>query len=303
MATDNEPRERAKFRRPAAPSGGRTLKSVLATTAGTIPLAVSMLVGSLGGKPAKPARAASHATSGAASDTLFDPGCRMPFQSDPVPAIDGECVIEGAGTKDDKIAESKAKNDFCVPTSHVTPISYQTFLDLQDKTTFRRSADRSPLGKILTENGVALGEGKYVEYVGFLMHAQYSNKSKGETVNCNIPGEDTNDIHIQLVKDPADDDACDSVTAEMSPHFRPESWTPDKLNSVQSRQIRLRGPLFFDGSHAPCHDNKRPNPQRISVWEIHPVYSVDVCKQKSGTCKDWIPLDEWNGVEGGEEDQ
>ena len=104
-------------------------------------------------------------------------------------------------------------------------------------------------------SGVELGEGKYVEYAGFLLHGQYSNRSKGEAVNCNIPGADTNDIHIQLVNDPADDDACDSVTAEMSPHFRPESWTPEKLNSIQDRLVRLRGPLFYDGSHAPCHDN------------------------------------------------
>jgi hypothetical protein len=230
----------------------------------------------------------------------------MPFKSDPIPAIDGECSIEGAGTTDEKIAESKAKNDFCAATAHVKKIEYQTFLDLQDAITFRRSADRSPLTKITLPNGVTLGEGKYVEYTGFLLHAQYSNKSKGENVNCNIGGEDTNDIHMQLVKDPGDEDACDSVTAQMSPHFRPESWTPDKLNSTrdttQGRLMRLRGPLFYDGSHAPCHDDKRPNPQRASVWEIHPVYSVDVCQQKGKDCKNWIALDEWNGIEGGEDE-
>lgn len=82
--------------------------------------------------------------------------------------------------------------------------------------------------------------------------------------------------------------------------FRPESWTPDKLNSIQDRLLRLRGPSFYDGSHTPCHDNMRPNPQPISVWEIHPVYSLDVCKQKGKTCQDWVSLDEWNGIEGAE---
>lgn len=76
-----------------------------------------------------------------------------------------------------------------------------------------------------------------------------------------------------------------SVTSKLSP-----SW-------------RTIGPLFYDGSHVPCHDDKRPNPQRASVWEIHPVYSVDVCKQKGKTCQTWISLDEWNGVESGEEDE
>ena len=55
----------------------------------------------------------------------------MPFTSNPIPAIDSECGIEGAGTTAQKIAESKAKNDFCAPTSNVTPITYQTFIDLQ----------------------------------------------------------------------------------------------------------------------------------------------------------------------------
>ena len=298
-ANRDEGRGRKKPKK--ATSGGRGRKAVLGTAAGAIPLALSLLVGPIGGTLIQPSRTGSHATRMAASNVEFEPGCPMPFASDPIPSIDGECGIEGAGSTDEKIAESKAKNNFCAATSSVAPITYQTFIDLQKNTSFRRSADRSPLASILTENGATLGEGKYVEYVGFLLHAQYSNRSKGEAVNCNIPGIDTNDIHIQMVDDPDDDDACDSVTAQMSPHFRPEAWTPEKLNSIQNRLIRLRGPLFYDGSHAPCHDNKRPNPQRISVWEIHPVYSVDVCKQKGKPCLDWIPLDEWNGVEGGEE--
>lgn len=304
MATDKEATRNEKPKRRVPLRSDQTRKGVLATTAGALPLAVSLLVG-LNGRntvnPHLPSPAAPVISSG---ELKFNPGCRMPFLSSPIPAIDDVCGIDGAGTTDKKIAESRAKNDFCSPTSNIIPITYQTFIDLQSKTNFRSSANRSPLANILQENGAEIGEGKFVEYAGFVLHAQYSNKSKGEAVNCNIPGETTNDIHIQLVKDSNDDDACDSITAEMSPHFRPESWTPDKLNSVQGQLVRLRGPLFFDGSHAPCHDNKRPNPQRISVWEIHPVYSVDVCKQKGNSCQQWIPLDEWNGIEGEEaEDQ
>lgn len=283
-----------------AASGDRARKSTLGAAAGAIPLAVAMLAPT--GKPAKAFRA-TPATRMAASDVQFNPGCRMPFKSNPISDIDGQCSIEGAGNTDEKIAESKAKNDFCVPTGKITRIEYQTFKDLQEATIFKRSANRSPLAKITLPNGATLGEGQYVEYAGFLLHAQYSNKSKGEEVNCNIPGEDTNDIHIQMVADPTDDDACDSVTAQMSPHFRPESWTPEKLNSVKDHMIRLRGPLFYDGSHAPCRDGKRPNPQRISVWEIHPVYSVDVCQQKGPKCTSWVALDEWNGIEGDEEEE
>jgi hypothetical protein len=291
---------------PQTARGDRGRKAVLGAAAGAIPLALSMLVGSTSGTPAKTRAAHRAPLTADSSDLQFHPGCRMPFTSNPIPDIDGQCSIEGAGNTDAKIAESKAKNDFCVPTSNVTPIQHQTFVDLGTNTSFRSSADRSPLAKIPLPNGITLGEGRYVQYQGFLLHAQYSNKSSGEAVNCNIPGEDTNDIHIQMVEHFDDDDACDSVTAQMSPHFRPESWTPEKLNSIrdttQGRLIRLSGPLFYDGSHTPCHDGKRPNPQRASVWEIHPVYSVDVCQEKGANCQHWIPLDEWNGIEGEEEE-
>jgi hypothetical protein len=282
----------------------RGRRGVLGASAGVIPLAVAMLTGSVAGKPSKATHGAPRVRAAATSSELqFDPGCKMPFVSNPSSDIDNACSIEGVGATDAKIAESKAKNDFCVSTANVTPITYQNFIDLQKNTRFpRSSADRTPLASIINVDGTPVGEGTYVEYTGFLLHAQYSNKSKGEAVNCDIPGESTNDIHIQMVDDPNDDDACDSVTAQMSPHFRPESWTPDKLNSIQGHMLRLSGPLFYDGSHSPCHDNKRPNPQRISVWEIHPLYAVDVCKQKGKTCQDWVALDEWNGIEGGEEE-
>jgi hypothetical protein len=258
-----------------------------------------MLAGSTGGTHVTHRHTPTTPMTADSEDVQFHPGCNMPFTSNPVPDIDGQCSIEGAGGNDAKIAESKAKNDFCVSTSRVVPITYQNFSDLQDNTSFRNSADRSPLANITTtDTGAQIGEGTYVEYTGFLLHAEYSNKSKGEAVNCNIPGEDTNDIHIQMVNDPNDDDACDAVTAQMSPHFRPESWTPDKLNSLKDHMVRLSGPLFYDNSHAPCRNGKRPNPQRISVWEIHPVYSVDICKQRGANCQDWVSLEEWNGTEG-----
>jgi hypothetical protein len=293
--------------RSSAPAD-RARKRTLAATAGAIPLAISMLSGSISSKPPKPpvAARAVHHSAGDFSGLEFNPGCRLPFDGNAIPAIDDECSIDGAGTTDAKKAESRAKNDFCENPSSVVPIQYDTFLQLQQKTRIKVKADRSPLAKILPVGDTTVGEGTVVEYVGFLLHAQYSNKSSGEAVNCNIPGMDTNDIHIQLVNvdTPQEDDACKSVTAQMSPHFRPETWTPDQLNSVRSHLLRIRGPLFYDGSHTPCHDDKRPNPQRASVWEIHPVYSVDVCKQKGGaTCDSWIPLEEWNGVESSEDEE
>ena len=144
-----------------------------------------------------------------------------------------------------------------------------------------------------------VGEGTRVQFVGFVLDAHVSNAKKGELVNCTKPGEEFNDIHIELVKTATEDDACNSVTAEMSPHLRPEAWTDLPSLSIK-RPVRVTGPLFFDGSHRACHGDTRPSPNRISVWEIHPVYQFEVCKNKSlSGCKVgddcvWVPLNWWH---------
>ena len=114
---------------------------------------------------------------------------------------------------------------------------------------------------------------------------------------CNIPGNATNDIHIVLMPDPTDTDECHSTTAEMSPHFRPASWTPETLKAL-GKPIRVSGQLFYDGSHTPCSGSSRPNPKRASLWEIHPVYALEVCEmtdlnqcRNSTNSADWTPLD------------
>jgi hypothetical protein len=151
----------------------------------------------------------------------------------------------------------------------------------------KRLPDRTMLKK--------LGEGQYVSYVAFIKDAHYSDVGAGEAVNCNIPGNTTNDIHIVLLKDPNDDE-CLSTTAEMSPHYRPPDWTPENLLKASAgHPVRVQGHLFFDGSHTPCSGNSRPNPKRASLWEIHPVYSVDVCGQTTiaecqSSTAEWIPL-------------
>ena len=308
MAPDNKkPKTAGRKRTPVRPVSGK--KAALATAAGAIPLVLSMMTSP--GKPVKPGTSATAATRRAslkASDLEFHPGCRMPFTSDPVTGIDDVCRIEGEGANDKKRAESQAKNNFCATTSNPVVITYQTFLDLQNRPKIKVGEDRSDLVKVLNENGESIGEGTYVEYVAYIMDAHISNKGKGEAVNCNLSGSDTNDIHIELtsVDAPDEDDPCTSVTAEISPHFRPEAWNPDKLNKLKTHLMRFRGPLFYDGggSHAPCHDDKRPSPARASVWEIHPVYSVDVCKLKGGkTCKSWVPIEEWDKAESTEDDE
>jgi hypothetical protein len=209
---------------------------------------------------------------GGATDT-FSPECTLPFVGVRNPPIDDHCGIQGGSSDPANQAESKAKNNFCAASQPPRVITYQELLGLQSQSANipKRLPDRTMVSK--------LGEGEYVSYVAFIKDAHYSDVGAGEAVNCNIPRNATNDIHIVLLKDPNDDE-CLSTTAEMSPHYRPPDWTPENLLKASAgHPVRVQGQLFFDGSHTPCSGTSRPKPKRASLWEIHPVYSVDVCTQ------------------------
>jgi len=246
--------------------------------------------------------------SGLASAVPFVPGCDLPFKAIATAklGIDQKCGIDGGSSVAGKKAESDAKNNFCVKGVAI-PIQYETFSKLEAAVTEEQRKAAKTNRAVLKNVADNLGEGTLVQYVGYLLDAHVSNASKGELVNCNTGGPLFNDIHIELVDTSGEDDACQSVTAEMSPHQRPETWTA--LPSIPiKRQVRVTGPLFFDGSHRACHDNVRPSPNRKSVWEIHPVYQFEVCKNKPpATCKvdedaSWIPLDQWQSHDDPETD-
>ncbi len=240
----------------------------------------------------------------AAADGLT-PSCPLPFAAIAGKhPVDADCDAPGKPTSSDKThAQNTAKNNFCATgdPAWVTRVSFRKLqaAAAQAGITFGSDSklpeDRSALANIYkTSEGATIGEGSKVRLVAFVKDAHYSNVSNGESVNCGETGKEANDIHIVTVQDPADDE-CTSVTAEMSPHFRPDGWTPAALNALQA-PVRFTGQLFFDGSHRPCTAGHPQNPKRIAIWEIHPVYAVDVCSGSTladcpvGDETKWKPL-------------
>jgi hypothetical protein len=70
--------------------------------------------------------------------------------------------------------------------------------------------------------------------------------------------------------------------------------------------------LFFDGSHVPCtaegkagnnpaRDNAKDF-ERLALWEIHPIYAIDVCKfgdkAKCDAVNAWVPFSELKALLG-----
>jgi hypothetical protein len=296
-----------KKKQVAKPTAKRGL-SVGATVAAGLPLLISMITTfappkGKAGESGKPLTVASG---------VFKPGCVLPFDKIKTEGlvVDAECTPNGNATDTAKLLENHAKNNFCATGTPVS-IKYEDFTNLQtvadnvEGLRAKLKSSRDDLIGILSSAGKPkLGEGTLVRFATFLLEAHFSNVGSGENVNCKLKPKESNDIHILLTKDPADKEPCNSVTAEMSPHFRPEAWN-ELVHRNFENPVRLTGPLFFDDSHQPCRDGKG-SPKRISIWEIHPIYQFDVCKNKTLAACDvntdsvWTPLDKLDDGDEGE---
>lgn len=265
-------------------------------------------------------------------ENSFEPGCTLPFDAiKRKQPIDGQCPKGGHSAlingSQPHVLQNLAKNNFCVQGAP-TVVSYNAFVALQTAVNNmsdlvwgsgqKLPADRGVLRDLKIRDGsrsLTVGEGSKVSFVGYVMAYEFADTHSGEDVNCNLSGDANNDIHLTLraapgliLKRPAGggaDPRCNSVSAEISPHFRPAAW--DNLAAASSNAVfakyplRITGALTFDAEHKPC-DNGKPapgSPVRISVWEIHPVYAVDVCKYTTpARCKAtdesaWTPFDKY----------
>ncbi len=240
----------------------------------------------------------------------FNPGCELKGQLKTLEQnrpLDSTCPRTGAGSPKSK-AQNKAKNNFCASNDPVEiTIAKLRTLDSRTQTALR--AAHIPFGHPTTippdrtrlEQGFAVGnmtykEGMAVFIRAFVLEGHYSNVGGGEAVNCNVSKQLNNDIHIALVQ-AAGTTECRSVTAEISPHLRPTTWA-DFPDYAFTHPVMFVGQLFYDASHTPsCTEH----PFRSSSWEIHPVYSIFVCKNAtlascppnpSDTSK-WTAFDKW----------
>ena len=248
-----------------------------------------------------------------------------PFTNQPQ-QIDFLCGNTGCFKNPANDLQNAQKNNFCASTDSITPVTLNTFGALNNASNNETSIpkgepppSRAKLADIVSlPNGKKLGEGKVVSFVGYVLDARHSNVDKdnpltagnGESVQCNLLGCAYNDIHITLAKDSGEQKLCNTIVAEIIPHYRPPAWdlfdSPDYTTFFKTHQVKITGQLFFDGSHVPCtaegkagnnpaRDNAKDF-ERLALWEIHPIYAIDVCKfadkSQCNAAKAWIPFSE-----------
>jgi hypothetical protein len=244
-------------------------------------------------------------------------GCTLPFASI-APPTDSFAACDDSGRMTGVTPPSKAKqlqasakNNLCAADSEVVLLHFEEFSSLEnatDRTQLDLSKSRTDLTAVSTIHGTEVGEGTVVDVVAMMRSAHVSDcrtprpgSKGGEAVNCNVLGVDKNDFHIVLMPIGSNDqtDECQSVTAEIIPHFRPSTWAQLDMKTPVANPVRVRGQLFYDDAHQGCQPGKPASPARRSVWEIHPVYQLDVCKGTTeSACQAtdanaWVPYDQW----------
>ena len=140
----------------------------------------------------------------------------------------------------------------------------------------------------------AAGEGDFVQLAGYINLAHTESL---ESVNCYDPSHV--DIHINL--GPENASQMQGIVVEMIPQLpRPAGWDETTLQSLSAlkMQVLAVGGLTLDSQHrlrnpADPHDTQ---PQRIALWEVHPVTEFYICETAS--CdpehhEQWTTLQAW----------
>jgi len=189
-------------------------------------------------------------------------------------------------------------------------LTFKDFSRLQERVEQRFGGDYATLTKpdrlrlrnLTTVGENSVGEGDYVEVVGYIAvqpatSKPHANKS-GESVNCRLKGTVHNDFHISITPQPGSE--YGGIVVEMIPQDRVDTWTEGRLRRVQVAEhpVRVRGQLLFDNHHKVNDDPKHlqgGQPKRFSLWEIHPVVEFAVCDKANCTEAQWTELEKWEG--------
>lgn len=127
------------------------------------------------------------------------------------------------------------------------------------------------------------GEGDVVAVKGFLVGTPHVSRP-ADFDPCKEFGYANNDYLLNLGEF-AGDTEYDTIVAVMTPHTRNAAWDLERLRSIarSGTMVRISGQLFYDSKHRvnrdPVHELDG-QPRRLSLWEIHPVSAIEVCRMK-----------------------
>lgn len=180
----------------------------------------------------------------------------------------GDCPKEGCGGD----GELNKRKNLVTPASSPEDYTRSDLVKLKFPASWSAGNKRTLLKK--------WGEGTPVVYEAFLLKVKHY-KNGMESCNCNLKEDENNDFHLVTghKKTTPEDD---SITAEITPRFRPDGWTLTKLQKLAKDKafVRLTGYLMLDTQHLNSN-----SPARVTDWELHPLTAMQVCTGSITSCK------------------
>jgi hypothetical protein len=142
---------------------------------------------------------------------------------------------------------------------------------------------------------VTLAEGAIVSIRGYVVGVPHVRRS--DQNSCNPTAGRSSRDYVLNVGELAGDTEFDSIIAVITATIRevPDTsgekpadgkWDLEKLRRIarEPSMIRVTGQLFYDSKHIVNSDPEADlenEPRRLSLWEIHPVTAIDVCRMKN----------------------
>lgn len=240
-------------------------------------------------------------------------GCVLPY-ADYAPTRDALYFCDNAGRRagmpPPPLADRlrlDAQNNLCAPTSAPVPITLKEFGSLPSPPSSQLATSRKSLAQVAVLPGrSAVGEGTVVRTVGIISKAHVvgcDEPAPGEpaasAVTCHfMGGPKVSEIQLNLspVSAPKDEPDCDTVVGKLVTHYRP-IWWDDIDIKTPGAPVRITGQLFYDDTAGSCQGAGSKAP-RMTGWEVHPIYAIDVCITTAAECdpangKLWLPYHQW----------
>ena len=151
--------------------------------------------------------------------------------SDPCASSLSQCPSNGCaqkGTPDALVNEQKRR----IPTGGTaTFLTFEQFAELQQVVDDKgipqgrgsklTKTGRKKLKSLSLDGGVEVGEGDLVELTGFIARKRKLDWAGAESVNCRLPDDADNDIHIPMVEDPNGSEYNSVVVEPIRRHASP----------------------------------------------------------------------------------
>lgn len=200
-----------------------------------------------------------------------------------------------------------AQNNLCAPASAPMPMALKEFGLLPVPPSTQLASSRRSLAEVAVLPGRSItGEGTVVRTVGVISKAHIvgcDEPSPGEpvasAVTCHfMGGPKVSEIQLNLspIGAPPGEPDCDTIVAKMVTHYRPIWWDDIDVKTPEA-PVRITGQLFYDDTAATCQ-GPGARSARMTGWEVHPVYAIDVCIASAHECDPtngrlWIPYHQW----------